>query len=40
MKAISQNPRLFIISILLGFMIPLMAASSCEPQETEVSDVK
>lgn len=40
MKAISQYPKTLVISILLGIMIPLMAASSCEPQESEVSDVK
>jgi biopolymer transport protein ExbD len=40
MKPMTRIMIPFMISILLGLMIPLMAASSCEPQETEVSDVK
>lgn len=40
MKAISQYPKTFVISILVGLLLPLMAASSCEPQETTVSNTK
>ena len=40
MKAISQYPKTFVISILVGLLLPLMAASSCEPQEITVSNTR